>query len=258
MVLRVATLVFMTYFLMIFVLIFKQIERYWKIGVEHQIVCFWGRLNLWLCGVRIRRVGTPMKQGGAIVANHVGWIDIFTLLAADRLFFVSKAEVRDWPVVGILSRQINPVYIERRRTAAKDQEAELKRRLARGDKLCFFPEGTSTDGLRVLPFRSSLFSVFHTEELRETLWVQPVTLIYKPRQGLPRGFYGWWGDMGLGSHLKAVFALSYRGEVEVIFHTPLSAAEFGDRKTLAAEAETRVRRGLDTALGHLPADAQGV
>lgn len=245
---RGAALLFMTYFLMIFVLLFQFIERFWKIGVAHRIIRLWGKLNLRLCGVRLRRVGEPMPHGGAIVANHIGWIDIFTMLSADRLFFVSKAEVARWPVVGILSRQIDPVYIERRRTASRAQEDMLKARLARGDRLCFFPEGTSTDGQRVLQFKSTLFSVFLTEDLRETLWVQPVSLAYRPADHLPRSFYGWWGDMGLGAHLAAVFSLSRGGEVHAVFHPPLRARDFADRKALAAACEAAVRAGLEERL----------
>ncbi len=243
--LRALVLVSMTYFGMIFVLVFNLIERWVPLGVAQTIVRIWGRLNLWLCGVTLRREGSPMQGGGALVCNHCSWIDIFTLLSADRVRFVSKAEVAKWPVVGILARQIDPVFIDRRRTEAKAHEAQLLDRLHKGQRLCFFPEGTSTDGLRVIPFKSSLFNAFMSPELKAELWVQPVTIIYHPRAGLPAEFYGWWGEMPLGSHALAVLSMSFGGEVEVVFHPPLKAAEFADRKALALASETAVRRGFE-------------
>ncbi|MEM7614514.1 MAG: lysophospholipid acyltransferase family protein [Pseudomonadota bacterium] len=248
MILRGLALVLLTYFGMIFVLLFNLIERALPLGISHRIICLWGRICLRLCGLRLVRQGTPMQGGGAIVANHASWIDIFTLLAADQVYFVSKADVARWPVVGVLSRQIGTVYIERKRTEAKQQEAQLRARLEAGDKLCFFPEGTSTDGQRVLDFRSTLFAAFMAEGLRDTLSVQPVSVIYHPPEGLPPAFYGWWGAMGLGSHLSAVFALSRGGIVEVVHHAPLAASDYPDRKALAAACEAAVRCGVETAL----------
>ncbi len=246
MMLRATILIFVTYFGMIFVVLFNLIERIAPLGVAHRITCLWGRICLSLCGLRLQAVGTPMTHHGAIVSNHAGWIDIFTLLTADRVYFVSKAEVARWPVVGILSRQIGTLYIERRRSATKVQAGQMADRLRAGDRLCFFPEGTSTDGRRVLPFRTALFSGLMDEDLRDEIWVQPVTLDYRPAAGLPDAFYGWWGDMGLGPHLKAVFALSSGGVVRVVHHPPLRVADFQDRKALARACEQAVRSGLDS------------
>ena len=100
-------------------------------------------------------------------------------------FLVSKAEVRDWPGIGFIGRAIGTMFIDRRPAEAKRQEAELHARLARGDRMAIFPEGTSTDGLRVLPFKSSLFGVFFAPELKDRLFVQPVTIRYRPAPGLP-------------------------------------------------------------------------
>ncbi|WP_112322739.1 lysophospholipid acyltransferase family protein [Oceanibium sediminis] len=244
MVARAVTLVALTYFGIIFVVAFNLVERVVPLGIAHRITRAWGKLCLWLCGLRVRRVGEPMRHPGAVVANHTGWIDIFTLLSADGVYFVSKAEVARWPVVGWLSRQIGTVYIERKRSSAARQASQLHERLTAGDRLCFFPEGTSTDGRQVVPFRSTLFAAFFEEGLRESVWVQPVTLVYAPRPPLPGSFYGWWGDMALGPHLAAVFALSSRAEVTVVHHAPLKVSDYADRKALAAAAEAAVRAGL--------------
>lgn len=204
------------------------------------VVQGWGVLVLPLVGLRFRRIGVPMTHPGAMVANHASWLDILTLTRASRIFFVSKAEVADWPVIGRIARAVGSEFINRRPTEAKRQTEILHARLRRGDRLCLFPEGTSSDGQRVLPFKSSLFAVFLAPDLQPLLWVQPVSILYRPCPGLPADFYGWWGAMDFGAHLKAVLALSRRGEVLVCFHAPLRAADFPTRKALAARAESAV------------------
>ncbi len=257
-VLRATTLVVMTYVLMLPLLILKALLPVWPQAPWLGVVRCWGRLNLWLCGLRLRSIGQPMAGPGALVSNHVGWIDIFTLLSADRTVFVSKAEVARWPVVGILSRQIGTVYIERKRSEARNQQNQLKEALTDATHhLCFFPEGTSTDGQRVLAFRSTLFAGFMDETLSSTIKIQPVSLVYRPSMRLPDAFYGWWGDMGLGGHLKSVLALSAGGEVDVVFHPAVRPTAFANRKALALHCEQAVREGVSARLKRCAAeDAQ--
>lgn len=204
----------------------------------------WARGALALLGLRFRQVGTPMTLHGAVVANHSSWIDIVALQRALPAFFVAKSEVARWPAIGYISRAIGTSFIERRPLEARRQAQALRLRLARGDRLAIFPEGTSTDGLRVLPFKSSLFAVFSEPDLRGSLWVQPVSLAYRPPEGAPPNFYGWWGDMEFGPHLRDILARSVGGEVQAVFHAPLRAADFPDRKALAEAAEQAVRAGL--------------
>ena len=124
------------------------------------VVRIWAAQALPALGLAFERRGVPMRGGGAFVANHSSWIDIVALQRAAAPFLVSKAEVRSWPLIGLIGRAIGTMFIDRRPAEAKRQEAELLARLARGDRMALFPEGTSTDGLRVLPFKSSLFGVF--------------------------------------------------------------------------------------------------
>jgi 1-acyl-sn-glycerol-3-phosphate acyltransferase len=205
------------------------------------VVRAWAALALPMLGLRFVRHGAPMPVGGALVANHSSWIDIVALQRAAAPFLVSKAEVRDWPGIGLIGRAIGTMFIDRRPAEAKRQEAELLVRLAQGDRMALFPEGTSTDGRRVLPFKSSLFGVFFAPELEGRVAVQPVTIAYRPRPGLPGNFYGWWGDMDFASHLKDVLARSTGGRVELTFHPPLAVADFTGRKLLAEAAGKAVR-----------------
>ncbi len=206
---------------------------------------FWSRAGLWLTGLRLVIRGTPVESG-ALVSNHCSWADILTLRSVKLMYFVAKAEVRRWPAVGFITAVTGTIYIERRRSQAKQQEQVLRERIAANQLLIFFPEATSTDGLRVLPFKSSLFSAFFHDHQAADLWIQPVTVRYTPAPGsdLPPSFYGWWGDMGLGSHIWAVMSRSFGGRAEVIFHQPVKPQAFRDRKALAEHCGAVVARGL--------------
>lgn len=211
-----------------------------------QAVC---RAALAILGIRCRVSGQPMRGPGAVVANHASWLDIFVLNARKRIYFVSKSEVAGWPGIGWLARATGTVFISRDARAARIQRAMFEKRLNAGHKLVFFPEGTSTDGLRVLPFKSTLFAAFFTEPLRQGTAVQPVTVIYRAPTGADPRFYGWWGDMAFGPHLLRVLAARRQGSVELVYHPPLRVADFADRKALANACEVAVRAGMARQVG---------
>ncbi|MBT8154437.1 1-acyl-sn-glycerol-3-phosphate acyltransferase [Epibacterium ulvae] len=204
-----------------------------------------GRLSLWVIGFQYKTTGKSMKTPGAVVGNHSTWIDIFTLHAANRVTFVSKAEVASWPAIGWLAKATGTVFIERDRAQAQEQTQLIKDRLQAGHKLLFFPEGTSTDGCRILPFKSTLFQPFMSDELRDTLAIQPVTVVYHSPAGEADRYYGWWAAMSFGENLLKILATSKQGQIEVVFHDPLMAKDFKNRKTLAAACEAAVRGGFE-------------
>ena len=203
------------------------------------------RMALRILGLNRSVKGTPMQQRGAVVANHSSWLDIFSLNAAKRIYFVSKSEVAGWPGIGWLARATGTVFIERNRARARAQTKVFQDRLLAGHKLLFFPEGTSTDGLRVLPFKTTLFEAFFAQELRDQIAVQPVSLHYTAPDGCDPRIYGWWGDMSFGGHLVMLMALPRQGGVRVTYHEPLKVAGFANRKALALACEQAVRTGHD-------------
>ena len=219
-------------------------RRPWSTGVE-RITC---RTALAIMGLRWRAQGRPLEGLGAQVANHASWLDILVLGAASRVTFVSKAEVRGWPLLGWLAAITGTVFISRRRGDAAAQQALLRERLSAGEVLAFFPEGTSTNGRRVLPFKSTLFAVFLGPGMAGAR-IQPVTLLYAAPEGERADFYGWWGDMALAPHLLRVLAAPRRGEVAILHHPPVAVAEHADRKALARRAERAVRDGLEAQVG---------
>ncbi|MDO5658380.1 MAG: lysophospholipid acyltransferase family protein [Paracoccus sp. (in: a-proteobacteria)] len=207
------------------------------------------RLVLAILGLGWQREGRPLRGPGAVVANHASWLDIFVLNAAQPVFFVAKSEVSAWPGINILTRVTDTHFVRRDPRLAASQAAEFAARIAAGHRLLFFPEGTSTDGLRVQPFKPTLFQGFLAVDLPADLAIQPVSVIYQAPKGEDARFYGWWGDMALGPHLLAVLSARRQGRVRVILHDPIPVA--GEtRKTLSAKAQAAVA-------GALSADREG-
>lgn len=206
-----------------------------------QFVCRWA---LRIIRLRYVRNGHPCKTAAAIVANHSSWLDIFTLNAGQRIYFVSKSQVAQWPGIGWLARATGTLFISRDRRDAKKQADIIEHRLSAGHQLLFFPEGTSTDGSLVLPFKSTLFAPFLNDSSQER-WVQAVSVRYFPDPRYDSKFFGWWGGMTFGPHFLQVLARNWAGSVHVTYHAPQNAAFFADRKALAKAAEMAVRTGFD-------------
>ena len=203
-----------------------------------QFVC---RMAFPILRIGLSTIGTPMRQKGAVVANHSSWLDIFALNAVQRGYFVAKSEVSGWAGIGWLARATGTVFIARKGTEAKRQQEVFEDRLRAGHHLIFFPEGTSTDAIRVLPFKSTLFAAFYSHGLDHILYIQPVTVIYHAPPGRDPRHYGWWGDMDFAPHLLQVLATSPQGRVEIIFHPEVPVSGFAGRKDLAAYCEAVIR-----------------
>lgn len=214
-----------------------------------------------LVGLRVRVIGTlPPGQPVLIAANHTSWLDIPVLSAMAPVSFVAKREVLAWPFVGALARLQRTVFVDRtRRAAVGPTTDELARRLANGDTVVLFAEGTSSDGNRVLPFMSSLFSAVARDDTPGGIAVVPIAVTYVSRYGVPLGReqrpeVAWYGDMEMRRHAWAVL----RGgplDVEVRVGTPIAGEDRSDRKRLAEAAETDTRHLLVATLRGLPKDS---
>ncbi len=216
--------------------------------VTPQITRFVCRMALRILRLPLVVHGQPMSNPGAIVANHSSWLDIFVLNAIQTIYFVAKAEVADWPMIGWLARATGTVFIARKGTEAKKQQEIFESRLQAGHRLLFFPEGTSTDAIRVLPFKSTLFEAFFSPALERTMHIQPVTVVFHAPQGQDPRHYGWWGDMDFASHLLKTLATPRQGRVEVIFHPEVPVDAFENRKTLSQHCERVIRTAHATAV----------
>ena len=223
-------------------------------GVPPRYARFWHGICLKIVGIEVTVRGAPISHGSAmLVSNHVSYLDIIILGSCTLGSFVSKAEVRDWPLFGLLAKQQRTVFIERKRSAAKEQRAMLESRIRSGDRLILFPEGTTSDGQRTLTFKTSLFDIASIEGADgKVVPVQPVTLAYTHLDGIPLGrwlrpLYAWYGDMELTPHMLQWMGFG-RLDVEVTFHEPVSQADFDSRKHLAEYCEQRVADGLSLSL----------
>jgi 1-acyl-sn-glycerol-3-phosphate acyltransferase len=128
----------------------------------------------------------------------------------------------------------------------------MQKRLEQGDNLILFPEGTSNDGNRVLPFKSALFGVAEKEIGGQPLTVQPVSISYIRLDGIPVGrryrpYFAWYGDMEMAGHLWNVFGLG-QTTVAIEFHQPVTIAQFASRKLLSAHCERVVAEGVSRAI----------
>jgi 1-acyl-sn-glycerol-3-phosphate acyltransferase len=210
----------------------------------------------WCCrilGLRVRRIGRPVADRPALfVANHVSYLDIEVLGSVIAGSFIAKAEVARWPLFGWLAKLQRSVFIDRRLRSVAAQQKSIAERLAGRDALILFPEGTSGDGNRLLPFKSALFSVAEGRAADRPIAVQPVSVAYTRLDGMPIGrglrpFFAWYGDMTMAPHLWTVLGLGII-EIVVEFHRPTSLAECGSRKRLADYCRRRIANGLSTAL----------
>ncbi|MBC9209180.1 1-acyl-sn-glycerol-3-phosphate acyltransferase [Roseomonas aerophila] len=213
---------------------------------------FYHRVLCRILGVKVRVVGQA-AQGSKVLflSNHSSWLDIPVLGGVLGAPFVSKADVGEWPVVGLIARLGRTVFVSRTRGRTGEEAAGMRERLAAGDSLVLFPEGTSSDGGRVLPFRSAFLGVAEMAKL-----VQPVSVVYDRLGGLPvarrdRAHFAWFGDMDIGSHFWRLARRS-GGGVTVLLHEPVDPHAFPNRKVLTQAVERVVAEGAATLRQNRP------
>jgi len=223
--------------------------------LAERLPLFYHRLCCRLMGIAVVPIGEmSTRRPTLFVSNHTSYLDITVLGSLIPGSFVAKAEVAQWPMYGWLAKLQRTVFVERRRQTSHRQRDQLKERLAAGDNLILFPEGTSNDGNRVLPFRSALLSVAEVDP-KDRLLIQPVSVAYVALNGIPMGhglrpLVAWYGDMTLGPHL---WQFSRLGKITVVveFHPPVNLVTIGDRKNLTRHCSAAVASGVEKALtGH--------
>jgi len=204
-----------------------------------------------LLGLKLRVHGVMSTAKPTLyVSNHTSYLDVPALGALIPAAFVAKSEVRRWPLIGGMARLQNTAFIERRVNRVSEQSGMLRKRLEANGNLILFPEGTSSDGSRTLPFKSSLFSIVESPLPDGSgIMVQPVTMLCTELGGLPIGrawrpYFAWYGDMTLVPHLWNVFCLGHF-TVDVIFHPPVRATAFASRKALADYCQRQIAQGVE-------------
>lgn len=216
-------------------------RRGWPI--QHAIQTRFCRAVCAVIGIKIDARGAlPSRAPRFVVANHVSWTDIVALASVYPLVFLAKSEVARWPVLGLLARLQGTVFVKRgaRHDVARVNDA-LADVLRAGGDLVVFPEGTSSDGVAVLPYRSAHFAPLEAMAARgEAPTLAPVAISYS--NGVRRIDVGWYGDMSFLPHL---WSLMKRGRTQchIVFGEAIETSG-KDRKTLAAETHARVQKLL--------------
>jgi len=199
-------------------------------------LCYIGILRI--IGVRLKVTGQIGKMRPLLlVTNHLSYLDICLLGAAAPVKFAPKSEIAKWPVIGSICRMCNAIFIDRRPEKIKEMTALVRSALGRGELICLFPEGTTGDGLHMLPFKSGFFSLAEEKIDGHDLTVQPAAIIYTRIRRLPIDttqwpLIAWYGDMHLFPHLWQLLKIGSI-DAELAFLAPVTSAEYGDRKQMA-------------------------
>jgi len=197
-----------------------------------------------VCGALVEVTGTHLKRDVFFVANHISWVDILALAGASGTAFVAKAELAEAPVVGWLASLNRTVFVKREhRMGVAEQINALKEALVDNWSVTVFPEGTTTDGQSLLPFKTSMLSVL--EPPPQGVLVQPVIIDY----GAVAEWIGWIGVEGGLNNAKRV--LSRRGSFKLRLHflEPFSPEDFRGRKAIGQESRRRIEEALVDILG---------
>jgi 1-acyl-sn-glycerol-3-phosphate acyltransferase len=216
-----------------------------------------------LLRINVRVIGAPVHDRAVLyVSNHVSWADIVVIGSVAPVAFVAKREVASWPLVGITAKVQKTVFVDRtRRHQAGATVAEILERLADGVSVVLFAEGTSSDGNRVLPFRSALLGVVEEASSHAgDVVIQPMSISYTGLHGIPMGrqhrpLVAWYGDLDFLPHIKAFVE---HGAVDAIvsYGEPVAAGDAADRKAMARRLESSVRGLLVSALRGRPLAVQ--
>ncbi|MDD5298031.1 MAG: lysophospholipid acyltransferase family protein [Rhodocyclaceae bacterium] len=199
----------------------------------------WSRQLLSMLGVRLPGRESARQAGGMLVANHISWLDIFVINAVAPSAFVSKDEVKAWPVIGWLSTKADTIFIERGSRRAAHRTAEhLQECLLQGQRVAIFPEGTTSDGSQVLPFHSALIQ----PAVDAGCAIQPVVLRYRDRNGRPSQAPAYVGDTSLWQSVRAIVMASGLS-AEPHFLPPVPAVGT-DRRHLAATLHRHISHAL--------------
>ena len=213
---------------------------------------FYHKICLRIFGIKIKTFGkVSINSPILLISNHASYLDIIILGSLFKTSFIAKKEISKWPLLGILAKLQNTIFIDRRVSSLKKQENQIIKHLNEKKNLVIFPEGTSSDGNRVLPFKSSLFNIFE-KNLNSKILVQTITIVYKKINGIPmnrieRKNITWHSNMDLIPNIFNVLKkLSI--EVEIIFNDEFLPSKEYDRKKLALHCWEKINYNLINSL----------
>ncbi|MDX5592015.1 lysophospholipid acyltransferase family protein [Pseudovibrio sp. SPO723] len=218
--------------------------------VQRKLPLVWHRIASTLMGIRVHQEGGAVDHRPLLItANHCSWLDIVVLGRTMPLSFIAKSEVAGWPIFGLFAKLQRTIFVNRsRRSDTGKVTREVADRMASGDAIVLFAEGTSSNGNQVLPFRSALIGAVHHamgDGEGDKAWVQPLAISYTHLHGMPMGRFwrphvAWYGDMELPGHLWML--LKEGGlDVHLTWGEPIPLVGTFNRKQLTSELENTVR-----------------
>ncbi len=225
--------------------------------IRRRLPRWWHRVACHGLGIKVHVHGSLERAKPLLlVVNHVSWKDIMIVGSVADVAFIAKTEVRHWPIFGVLARLQKTIFVAReQKRAAGVQVNEIADRLAGGEIVVLFPEGTTSDGNRLLPIKSSLFGAASSAADQvpgQMVYVQPVAIAYTGIQGMAMGRYhrsvaAWPGSLEL---LPSLFGLMKAGaiDVDVSFGDAIPFHRGDNRKTLSADATASLRAMLNFSL----------
>ena len=212
---------------------------------REQCIQRWSGKFLRILNIRVVMHGTIPQASttkALFIANHISWIDIWSLKQMHPVNFVAKSEVRDWPLIGWLAEKTGTIFIERARRHDTGRTASgMEKGLRDGRCLCLFPEGTTTNGTELKPFKTGLLQAAINADA--TVW--PVAIRYPNTDGTPNIDVAYDGDITLWQSMRAVLKQK-EVVVELHFATPL-LAQGQERRHLSHQARHAI-----SSLLHLP------
>lgn len=258
--LRIIYLVIVLTLLTLLLLPLQLLGLAFDLRIRRWLPRFWHRTACHTLGLKITVHGMPDKNRPLMLAvNHASWKDIMILGSITDVVFIAKTEVRDWPVFGTLARLQKSIFVTRdQKRSTGTQVNEIAARMTADEVVVLFPEGTTSDGNRLLEVKSSLFGAASTavEQVPGgVVYVQPVAIAYTGVQGMAMGRYhrpivAWPGSLTLLPHLVGVLK-SGALEVDVTFGESVAFRRGDNRKHLTVSITAAIRRMLQESLrGH--------
>jgi len=219
-------------------------------SIEKWLPVLFHKMLLWLLSIKVEIVGETdqSKKSNLFISNHLSYLDIPILGSKFPIRFVAKSEVENWPIFGFLAKKARSIFIRRNKIDSLIQKNKILDMLFSGEKIFIFPEGTTSDGNRVLEFKSSSFSSVENKNFI----IQPMVIVYSDLNGIPinrwlRPMIAWYGDMDLRPHLsKLVGLMSIKAKL--IYLEPVNTQNFENRKDLSNHLEDRIRKVYSSAL----------
>ncbi|WP_320201218.1 lysophospholipid acyltransferase family protein [Agrobacterium sp. rho-13.3] len=235
----------------------QLVGLYFDLPFRRRLPRLWHRIACHALGIKVQVHGDLERAKPLLlVVNHVSWKDIMVLGSVVDVVFIAKTEVRDWPIFGILARLQKTIFVTReQKRSTGTQVNDIADRLAKGEIVVLFPEGTTSDGNRLLPIKSSLFGAASSAADQvpgQLVYVQPVAIAYTGIQGMAMGRYhrsvaAWPGSLEL---LPSLFGLMKAGaiDVDVSFGDAIPFHRGDNRKALSADSTASIRTMLNFSL----------